>query len=130
MNSTLPSNRSFGILFTAVFAAAGVYGLWRGGILTPWMLALAALTAAVTLARPVWLAPLNRAWMQFGALLHRIVSPVVLGLLYFGMFTPIGWVMRLAGHDAMARRWDPKAASYWIRRAPPGPADDSFRDLF
>jgi hypothetical protein len=130
MNSTVPSNRSFGILFTAVFAAAGVYGLWRGGILTPWMLALAAFTAAVTLARPVWLAPFNRAWMQFGALLHRIVSPVVLGLLYFGMFTPIGWVMRLAGHDAMARRWDPSATSYWIRRAPPGPADDSFRDLF
>jgi hypothetical protein len=126
----LPSNRSFGWTFATLFALCGVYGLWRGPALLSWILALAGVMAMVTVARPDWLAPLNRAWMKFGELLHRVVSPVVLGLLYFGMFTPIGWAMRLAGRDPMARAWEPAKTTYWIERDPPGPADDSYRDLF
>jgi hypothetical protein len=130
MSTPLPSNRSFGWTFAVLFAACGAYGLWRGPASMSWILALAVLTAAVTLARPAWLAPLNRAWMKFGELMHRVVSPVILGILYFGMFTPIGWAMRLAGRDPMARTFEPVKKSYWIDRAPPGPAEDSFRDLF
>ena len=125
----LPSNRTFGWTFSVLFAACGLYGLWCGGVLA-WVGVLALLTAAVTLTRPVWLAPLNRAWMKLGGALHRVVSPVVLGLLYFGMFTTIGWAMRAIGHDAMKRSFDPAARTYWIDRVPPGPAEDSFRDLF
>ncbi len=68
--------------------------------------------------------------MAFGALLHRVVSPLVLGILYFGMFTPIAFAMRLRGRDAMRRRTDPQAASYWIRREPPGPPSDSLKNQF
>ena len=130
MNTPLPSNRSFGWTFAILFAATGAFGLWRGGAHTAWVLAAAALTALVTLAKPDLLTPLNRLWMKFGELLHRVVSPVVLGILFFGMFTPLGWAMRLFGHDAMKRTFDPAAKSYWIDRTPPGPADDSFKDLF
>lgn len=130
MRSPLPSNRSFGWTFTGIFVIAGAYGLWKGGAALSWLLALAAVTALVTLTRDTWLTPLNRAWMAFGELLGRVVSPIVLGLIFFGVFSPVGYVMRLMGRDAMARAFDPAARSYWIERNPPGPADHSYRNMF
>jgi hypothetical protein len=62
--------------------------------------------------------------------MHRVVSPLILGIMFFGLFTPFGVVMRAFGRDAMKRRYEPQRASYWERRDPPGPADDSFRDMF
>jgi len=126
----LPSNRSFGFTFPAVFVIAGAYGLWQGGAALSWLLALAALTALVTFMREAWLTPLNRAWMKLGELLGRVVSPVVLGVIYFAVFTPVGVAMRLCGRDAMARAFDHGLKTYWIRRDPPGPADDSYRNMF
>jgi hypothetical protein len=130
MKSALPSNRSFGWTFTGVFVAMGAYGLWRGGPGLPWMLVLATLMALVTLTRQAWLTPLNRAWMKLGELLSRVVSPVVLGAIFFGVFTPVGAVMRLCGRDAMCRRFDAGRRSYWVKRDPPGPPEGSFRDMF
>lgn len=130
MRTPLPSNRSFGWTFTGIFVIAGVYGLWKGGAALSWLLALAAVTALVTLTRDTWLTPLNRAWMGFGELLGRVVSPIALGVIFFGVFTPAAWVMRLVGRDAMARSFDAAAPSYWIKRTPPGPADDSYRNMF
>jgi hypothetical protein len=86
--------------------------------------------AVVTLTRDSWLTPLNRAWMKFGELMGRVVSPIVLGAIFFGVFTPFGVVMRLFGRDAMCRKWDAAAPSYWVKRDPPGPADDSYRNMF
>ncbi len=123
MKSPLPSDRSFGWLFTGVFLLVGF-------ALQPWVIVLAAAMAVVTLTRAHWLAPLNRAWMKLGALMHHVVSPVVLGLLFFGLFTPMGWVARRFGWDAMRRTYEPQAPTYWIQRDPPGPAGDSFKDLF
>jgi len=122
MKPILPSDRSFGWTFTGFFALVAFF--------QPWMLALAALTALVTMIRSHWLAPFNRAWMKFGALLHHVVSPVVLGVIYFGIFTPVGVVMRAFGRDVMCRRFEPAQPTYWVRRDPPGPRDDSFRDMF
>ncbi len=132
MNKTLslPSNRSFGWTFTGIFVIAGGYGLWHGAAALPWLLALAALTASVTLIRDTWLTPLNRAWMKLGELMGRVVSPIVLGIIFFGVFTPVGVVMRLCGRDAMARCFEPGLKTYWLKRDPPGPADDSYRNMF
>jgi hypothetical protein len=126
----LPSNRSFGWTFSGIFLIVGVYGLWRGGAALSWLLVLAVPTAVVTLTREAWLTPLNRAWMVLGELLGRVVSPLVLGLIFFGVFTPVGVVMRLCGRDAMARRFEPDLKTYWLKRDPPGPADDSYRNMF
>ena len=131
MKTALPSDRSFGWTFTGLFLLLGLVGIFRDGPhYHPLLFALAALTAAITTAHAEWLAPLNRAWMKLGALLHQVVSPVVLGILFFAVFTPMGQAMRLFGWDAMKRRFEPAAPTYWTRRDPPGPADDSFKDLF
>jgi hypothetical protein len=126
----LPSNRSFGWTFSAILAVAGAYGVWRGGDMLPWLLAVGALLAILTFLRDAWLTPLNRAWMKLGELMGRVVSPIVLGVIFFGVFTPVGVAMRLFGRDAMARRFEPALRTYWVRREPPGPAEDSFRDMF
>lgn len=130
MRTELPSNRSFGWTFTGIFVIAGAYGLWRGGAALSWLLPLAALTAVVTLTRAAWLTPLNRAWMKLGELLGRVVSPIMLGVMFFAVFTPAGLAMRLFGRDAMCSRFDPAALSYWVERDPPGPADGSYRNMF
>ena len=132
LNMTIdpPSNRSFGWVFTTFFTLVGAYSLWRAGTTYPWMFGLAAVTAVVTLLSPGWLAPLNRIWMKFGELLHHVVSPVVLGVIFYGVFTPVAMVMRMAGRDIMKRRFDQGAKTYWVKREPPGPAADSFRDQF
>ena len=130
MKNEAPSNRSFGWTFTAFFILIGAYSLCRGRTAYPWDFGLAAVVAVVTIARPEWLAPLNRLWMKFGELLHRVVSPVVLGVIFYGVFTPVGFVMRMARRDTMKRKFEPTAPTYWIRRNPPGPAVDSFRDQF
>jgi hypothetical protein len=126
----LPSNRSFGWTFSGIFLAAGVYGLWRGGAVLSWLLVAAVVMAAVTVTREAWLTPLNRAWMRLGLLLGRVVNPLVLGVIFFGVFTPVGLVMRMFGRDAMVRRFEPELETYWLKRDPPGPADDSYRNMF
>src|SRR5437879_11920400 len=103
MPNEAPSNRSFGWLFTASFTLVGVYLLWREGTAYPWMFGLASVTAAVTIVRPRWLAPLNRAWMQFGELLHRVVSPLVLGIIFYGVLDRKSVVRRLAWWHIMKR---------------------------
>lgn len=79
---------------------------------------------------PQVLAPANRLWTKFGLLLHNIVSPIALGILFFLVVTPTGLLMRLFGKDPLRLRFDPAASSYWIKRDPPGPAADSLKNQF
>lgn len=119
----LPSDRKFGWTFTALF-------LLIGALYHPSLIALAAATALVTTTRAHWLAPLKRAWMKLGEALNAVVSPVVMGVIFFAVFTPVALLMRAAKRDALALKLDPAAPSYWVPRDPPGPAEDSFRNLF
>lgn len=130
MKTALPSNRSFGWTFTGIFVVAGFYGAWMGAAELAALLVLALLTALVTLTKSSWLTPVNRAWMKFGELLGRVVSPIVLGVIFFVVFAPVGVLMRAFGRDVMCRRFEPALRSYWAKRDPPGPADDSYRNMF
>jgi hypothetical protein len=121
--SALPSDRKFGWTFAALF-------LVFGALFHPWMIAVGVVLALITLTRASWLAPVKRAWMKFGELLNMVVSPIVMGVIFFAVFTPAALVMRLARRDALERAYDPAAPTYWKRRDPPGPADDSFGNLF
>jgi len=130
MKKGLPSNRSFGWTFTAFFALAGAWSAWKGGSAFVILFVLAMIAATITFFRADALAPLNRAWMKFAELLNRVVSPVVLAVMFFGVFTPTAFLLRLAGKDPMRRKYDPAAQSYWINRTPPGPAPESLREQF
>lgn len=128
--SPLPSNRSFGMLFTLVFALAGGYLWWKQLAGQGWLFAAAGITLLLTLTASNLLAPFNRAWMKLADMLNRVVSPLVLGLMFYGVFTPIAWGMRLAGRDAMQRRFEPQATTYWQDREPPGPDPDGLPNQF
>ena len=126
----LPSNRKFGLFFTAVFAIAVGYFFYEGASGLAWVFfALAIVFFVVTLTKSELLLPLNKCWMRFGLLLGMIVSPIVMGVIFFALFTPIGFLMRLFGRDEL--RLKPKShASYWKVRNPIRPSVDSFKHQF
>ncbi len=125
-----PSNRSFCWTFTVFFALAGAWSAWSDGIGFVFELPLAAVFAGVTLFRPDSLSQLNRGWMKVAEVLNVVVSPVVLAVMFYGVFTPAGYLMRLAGKDPMRRKYEPGSSSYWIERTPPGPEPESLSEQF
>jgi len=124
------SDRSFGIVFAAVFTIIALWPLLAGAEIREWSLAIAVAFAGVALLRPGLLAPLNRLWFRFGLLLNRVVSPVVMALLFYLIITPFALGMRLAGKDPLRLKYDPKVPSYWIPRAPPGPAPETIKNQY
>lgn len=124
------SDRFFGLTFFVVFLILALAPLLWLGTIKPIALGIALAFLAVSLVVPAWLAPLNRLWLKFGELLHRITSPVILGIMFFGVITPVGWLMRLAGKDLLRMKFDRDAPSYWIRREPPGPDKTSLKRQF
>ena len=124
------SNRGFGIVFAVVFVVVALWPLMGGAGPRLWSLAVAALFLAAAFLRPRWLAPLNRLWTRCGLALHALVSPLVMGLLYYSTVTPTGLVMRALGKDVLNLRRDPAATSYWIVRDPPGPEPETMKRQF
>ena len=112
----LPSNRKFGFFFTFVFAAAAAYFYYLANVNWAYLFIGAALLFfLITQIKSDLLQPLNKLWMRFGLLLGRIISPVVLGIIFFGLFTPIAMLMRLSGRDELRLKFTEKA-SHWILR--------------
>jgi hypothetical protein len=124
------SNRSFGLVFAAFFALLGALSLWHGTNRWPTWLACACFSLVLALAVPRLLAPFNWVWSKLGLLLHRIMSPIFLTVLFYGCIAPIGFLMRLTGKDPLRLKYEPAAESYWIARMPPGPAPESFKNQF
>ncbi len=112
----LPSNRKFGIFFTAVFTIVAVYLYYTNT--TKWSYIFCGVGLAflvVSIIKEEALLPLNRLWMKFGLLLGIVVSPIILGIIFFGIFTPIATLMRIFGRDELHLRLK-KKTTYWIRR--------------
>ena len=124
------SERSFGLVFAAVFAIIGLWPLVGGEIVRFWALGVAGGFLAVGLVYPRALRPLNLIWFRFGLLLHKIVNPLIMGLLFYVTIMPIGLIMRALGKDPLHRRFDPDADSYWVQRTPPGPAPETMKNQF
>ena len=123
------SERGFGFVFAFVFALISLWPLTDGGTLRIWALAVAALFLVAALARPNILRPLNRLWFRFGLLLGRIVSPIVMAVVFLVAITPTALIMRAFGKDLLRLKFDKDAESYWIRRADDGPMG-SMKDQF
>jgi predicted membrane metal-binding protein len=126
------SDRSFGFVMAAFFALVALFPLLHGPLssIRWWALVVAAAFLALALLWTAPLRPLNRAWLKLGLLLSKIVSPVVMMVLFYATVTPVGVLMRLAGKDPLRLRRNAAAASYWIPREPPGPAPDSMKQQF
>jgi Saxitoxin biosynthesis operon protein SxtJ len=126
------SDRSFGFVMGAFFALLALFPLLHGPLssIRWWALGVAAAFLALALLWPAPLRPLNRAWLKLGLLLSKIVSPIVMMVLFYATVTPIGVLMRWAGKDPLRLRRDPAATSYWIPREPPGPAPNSMKQQF
>jgi len=126
----LPSNRSFAWVMTAFFALIAFWPLVKGLPLRPWALGAAAAFLLAGLLFPHALTPLNRAWMALALLLSRVFNPIMMGLLFYGVFTPIAIIGRLFGRDPLRVRLDAQAPSYWISRTPGSITADSLKNQF
>jgi len=117
-------------VFAGVFTAIALLPLVHGGAVRLWALVPAAIFLLVALVAPSILGPLNRLWLKFGLLLHKILSPVVLGIMFFLVITPIGMFLRARGKDPLRLKPNRQSKTYWIERVPPGPTPESIKDQF
>ena len=128
----LPSNKNFGLFFAAVFALLSAYAAYfdaSGEVKAYGWLFAGVVVGFIALFAPDVLAPFNKAWMKLGELMGKVVSPLVLGTIFFVLITPIALVTRVFGRDVL-RLKRANVQSYWIERTPPGPAGESFNNQF
>ena len=114
----ISSNRSFGIVFFVVFLLIALYPLTYGGEIRIWSLIISILFLILGLLNSKILAPLNKIWFKFGILLGKIVSPLIMGIIFFLVVTPIGLIMRLLGKDVLNLKYN-NSKSYWIEKTGP-----------
>src|SRR5262249_32320730 len=124
------SDRGFGLVFAAVFSIIAGWPLVHSQTPRWWAFAAAVVLAIVALVRPQLLHPFNRVWLAFGRLLHRIVSPLVMGAVFFAAVTPTAWIMRLRGKDVLSLKLRPELESYWVRRQPTRPEAETMKNQF
>lgn len=129
-NTVMSSERSFGIIMAAALGIISLINWRHTGRVWPWLGSLAVLFLAVALVYARALRPLNIVWFKFGLLLHHIVNPIVMGLLFYLTVWPTGLIMRITGKEFLALKREPERDSYWIVRDPPGPTPESMRDQF
>ena len=115
-NIVLPSNQKFGYFFTFVFLITSIYFYFRENNMAFYVLGTFSIVFfLVTLFKAAILKPLNKLWMSFGLVLGMIVSPIVMGVIFYMIFTPIGILMRLFGRDELLLQFKAKP-SYWSKR--------------
>ena len=124
------SDRVFGLVFAGLFFIIAYFPLFHGGVIRWWSIGLAAAFLLAALVNPSLLAGLNRLWIKIGLLIGKITSPIALGILFYGVLTPLGTIIRLNGKDQLRLEFDPGADSYWIPRDPPGPPSNSMTNQF
>jgi len=114
----LPSNKNFGIVFFIVFLIVSLYPLVNSDNIRIWSLIISIIFLALGLLNSKILTPFNKLWFEFGILLGKIVSPLVMGIIFFLVVTPIGLTMRLFGKDVLNLKYN-KNKSYWIEKNGP-----------
>lgn len=124
------SDRNFGLVLAGFFAIVGVGPLLHGTAVRWWAVGIALLLVLLAFAAPQRLSPLNHLWFRLGVALGRVVSPVVMAVVYYAVVVPIGLIMRARGKDPLRLRREPQATTYWIGREPPGPPRGSMSRQF
>ena len=114
----ISSNRSFGIVFFIVFLLIALYPLLKGNDLRIWSLVISFVFLILGLINSKILTPLNRLWFKFGLLLGKFISPLIMGIIFFVVVTPIGIIMRLLKKDLLNLKYNRKE-TYWIDKSGP-----------
>ncbi len=109
------NNKSLGLLFFFVFIIVSFWPLLNGGNVRIWSIVIAIIFLTLALVKPQILNPLTKLWIKFGELIGKFISPIVIGLIYFVILTPIGLLMRLFNKDLLNLKFS-KESSYWIKR--------------
>ncbi len=112
------SNRSFGIVFFIVFLLISIYPLINNEDIRIWSLLVSLIFLVLGLINSNILSPLNKLWFKFGIFLGKIISPLVMGIIFFLVVTPIGLIMRLIGKDVLNLKYK-DYKSYWIEKTGP-----------
>ena len=113
---TISSNRSFGLVFFVVFLIVALWPLKSGEDFRLWSLTLSIIFLILGVLNSKFLNPLNKLWYKFGIFLGSIVSPIVMGVVFFMVVTPIGLIMRFLGKDLLRVNKNKIASTYWINR--------------
>ena len=111
----LPTNRNFGMVFTVVFLIISFWPLLKSGNIRYWSLIVSLIFFVLALLNSNVLTPLNKIWMKFGLILGKIVSPIVMGFIFFGVVTPTGIIMRFLGKDLLNLKKNSNK-TYWIKK--------------
>ena len=112
----ISSNRSFGLVFFIVFLIVALWPLKYEEDIRLWSLALSIIFFILGILNSKLLTPLNKLWFKFGILLGSIVSPIVMGIVFFLVVTPIGIIMRFLGKDLLKTNKEKNASTYWMKR--------------
>ena len=111
----ISSNRSFGIVFFIVFLLIALYPLTYSGEIKIWSLLISFIFLILGLLNSKILTPLNKLWFKFGIFLGKVLSPLIMGIIFFLVVTPIGLIMRLFGKDLLNLKYN-NNKSYWIEK--------------
>ena len=117
-NIKIGSNRSFGIVFCIVFFFIALYPLTYGEEIRLWSLIISLFFLFLGLINSKILNPLNKLWFKFGIFLGKVISPIIMGIIYFFVVTPIGLIMRIFGKDVLNLKFS-KNKTYWIEKSGP-----------
>ena len=112
------SNKSFGIVFFIVFLIISLYPMLGGDTLRMWSLAISIIFLILGLLNSKILSPLNKLWFKFGIFLGKIISPIIMGIIFFFVVTPIGYLMRLFKKDVLSLKFNDNK-SYWVEKNGP-----------
>ena len=118
MKPNIGSNRSFGIVFFIVFLFISLYPLTYSGEIRIWSVIISFIFLVLGLFNSKILTPLNKYWFKFGIFLGKIISPMIMGIIFFLVVTPTGLIMRLLGRDVLNLKYN-KSQSYWIEKNGP-----------
>jgi hypothetical protein len=124
------SERNLGVTFAVVLALVAALKFYRGDAAAVYWLAAGAVFLACAFLWTAPLRPLNAVWHRLGLILFAVVSPIVMGVVFYTTVAPIGLLMRRFGKDPLRLKFDPGARSYWIERDPPGPAGAQMKNQF
>ena len=114
----ISSNRSFGIIFFIVFLLIALYPLTYSEEIRVWSATISLIFLVLGLFNSKILTPLNKLWFKFGIFLGKIISPIIMGIIFFLVVTPIGLLMRLLGKDLINLKYN-NNKSYWIEKNGP-----------